>query len=251
MAFCLRQGHEKEMSFPTLLSPSSLQFWSWFLVLTLPGPFHGASPVAQWLKKKKKKKNLPTNAGDPGSIPGSGRGEGDGCLRQYSCLENPMDRRSWGATVHRVMRVRHDWVAGTVPLPRRSSQEQDKGNFRDGVDSGVCELRPCHGGCRSFQNTQGALGPPGHLFLNPVEWTSFLVSKGYKGTASFSLSCRVSSSQVNPSHPGVTLAAPCSRPPECEGLSVCPPSQWPFSSSEWARLVAAWRGSGNALVSLG
>ena len=89
------------------------------------------------------------------------------------------------------------------------------------MDSGVCELRPCHGGCRSFQNTQGALGPPGHLFLNPVEWTSFLVSKGYKGTASFSLSCRVSSSQVNPSHPGVTLAAPCSRPPECEGLSVC------------------------------
>ena len=33
------------------------------------------------------------NAGDPGSIPGSGRspGEGNGNLLQYSCLENPMD----------------------------------------------------------------------------------------------------------------------------------------------------------------
>ena len=33
-------------------------------------------------------------AGDPGSIPGSGKspGEGNGYSRQYSCLENPMDR---------------------------------------------------------------------------------------------------------------------------------------------------------------
>ena len=39
-------------------------------------------------------KNLPTNAGDMGSIPGSGRfpGEGNGNPLQYSCLGNPMDR---------------------------------------------------------------------------------------------------------------------------------------------------------------
>ena len=39
-------------------------------------------------------KNLPANAGDAGSIPGSGRspGEGNGSPLQYSCLENPMDR---------------------------------------------------------------------------------------------------------------------------------------------------------------
>ena len=39
-------------------------------------------------------KNLPTNAGDPGSIPGSGRspGVGNGNPPQYSCLENPTDR---------------------------------------------------------------------------------------------------------------------------------------------------------------
>ena len=39
-------------------------------------------------------KNLPANAGDLDSIPGSGRspGEGNGNPLQYSCLENPMDR---------------------------------------------------------------------------------------------------------------------------------------------------------------
>ena len=44
------------------------------------------------------------NAGDPGSIPGLGRspGEGNGNPLQYSCLENPMDRGAWRATVHGV-----------------------------------------------------------------------------------------------------------------------------------------------------
>jgi len=39
-------------------------------------------------------KNLPTNAGDMGSIPGSGRSpeRGNGSPLQYSCLGNPMDR---------------------------------------------------------------------------------------------------------------------------------------------------------------
>ena len=44
------------------------------------------------------------NAGDLGSIPGSGRspGEGNDNPLQYSCLENPMDGGAWGATVHGV-----------------------------------------------------------------------------------------------------------------------------------------------------
>ena len=44
------------------------------------------------------------NAGDLGSIPGLGRppGEGNGNPLQYSCLENPMDRGAWWATVHGV-----------------------------------------------------------------------------------------------------------------------------------------------------
>ena len=44
------------------------------------------------------------NAGDQGSILGLGRspGEGNGNPLQYSCLENPMDRGPWQATVHGV-----------------------------------------------------------------------------------------------------------------------------------------------------
>ena len=50
-------------------------------------------------------KNLPVNARDSGSIPGSERspGEGNGYTLLYSCLENPMDRgAAWWATVHGV-----------------------------------------------------------------------------------------------------------------------------------------------------
>ena len=49
-------------------------------------------------------KNLPANAGDEGPIPGLGRLSrgGNGKLLQYSCLENPMDRGAWWATVHRI-----------------------------------------------------------------------------------------------------------------------------------------------------
>ena len=44
------------------------------------------------------------NGGHLGSIPGLGRspGEGNGNVLQYSCLENPMDRGVWRATVHEV-----------------------------------------------------------------------------------------------------------------------------------------------------
>ena len=50
-------------------------------------------------------KNPPTSAGDmrdTGSVPGWGRspGGGNGTPRQHSCLENPVDRGAWWATVH-------------------------------------------------------------------------------------------------------------------------------------------------------
>ena len=65
-------------------------------------------------------KNSPANAGatrDMGSVPGSGRspGEGNANPLQYSCLENPMDRGAWQATVHGVARVGHDLA--TKPPP--------------------------------------------------------------------------------------------------------------------------------------
>ena len=57
------------------------------------------------------------NAGDLGSIPGSGRspGEGNGNCLQYSCLENPMDRGAWQAADHGITRVIYDLV--TKPQP--------------------------------------------------------------------------------------------------------------------------------------
>ena len=68
---------------------------------------YGASQVVLVVK------NLLVNARDirdAGSIPGSGRspGKGHGNLLQYSCLENPMDRGAWQATVYRVAKSGYD-----------------------------------------------------------------------------------------------------------------------------------------------
>ena len=56
-------------------------------------------------------KNLPATAGDirdSDLIPGLGRslGGGNGNPHQYSCLENPIDREAWLATVHGVTKSR-------------------------------------------------------------------------------------------------------------------------------------------------
>ena len=63
-------------------------------------------PGGQGLNKKKKKKQQCRNIRDAGQIPGSGRSPGGdhGNLLQYSCLENPMDRGAWWATVNRVVK---------------------------------------------------------------------------------------------------------------------------------------------------
>ena len=64
------------------------------------------------------------NAGDPGSIPGLGRspGEGNGNPLQYSCLENPVDRGAWQATIHGVARVGYNLA--TKPPPWDLGQER-------------------------------------------------------------------------------------------------------------------------------
>ena len=65
------------------------------------------------------------NAGDLGLIPGSGRspGKGNGYSLQYSCLETPMDRGAWQATMHGVARVRHNLE--TKPPPPGNSDKSD------------------------------------------------------------------------------------------------------------------------------
>ena len=76
------------------------------------------SPLTMGFPHSSVSKESACNAGDPGSIPGSGRspGEGNGYPLQYSCLENPMDRGAWWATVQGVTRVGHNLVT-KPPLP--------------------------------------------------------------------------------------------------------------------------------------
>ena len=67
-------------------------------------------------------KNRPANAGDAedmGSIPGSGRSPGgvSGNPLQYSCLENPMDRGAWWASV--------GGVAKELDMPERLSNSNE------------------------------------------------------------------------------------------------------------------------------
>ena len=63
------------------------------------------------------------SVGDPVSVRGLGRslGEGNGNPLQYSCLENPMDRGAWQATVHGVTRTGHDLATKPLPPPPPSS----------------------------------------------------------------------------------------------------------------------------------
>ena len=80
-------------------------------------------------------KESTSNAGDLGSIPGSGRPPGgrNGNLLQYSYLENPIDRGPWRATVHRVTKSQtrlkqlsrsHAWIWYLgYSVIRRSNQE--------------------------------------------------------------------------------------------------------------------------------
>ena len=71
------------------------------------------------------------NAGDPGSIPGSGRppGEGNGNPLEYSCLENLMDRGAWWATVHGVERVGYDLVTKLLPM-KVKDKGKNQGDFK-------------------------------------------------------------------------------------------------------------------------
>ena len=80
---------------PAHTRPSSLVSVSlsvgWGYTMELLRGFYGGSDG----------KETACNAGDLGSIPGSGRppGVGNGNPLQYSCLENSMDREAWQATV--------------------------------------------------------------------------------------------------------------------------------------------------------
>ena len=60
------------------------------------------------------------NAGDPGL--GRSSGVGNGNPLQYSCLDNPMDRGAWRATVHGVTRLGHDLAVAAAGNWKQQSQ---------------------------------------------------------------------------------------------------------------------------------
>ena len=77
-----------------------------FLLDGLAVTEHKAKPLG--LTSGSDGKESPCKAADPGSIPGLRRSpsKGNGNPLQYSCLENPRDRRAWWAAVHRVRQSR-------------------------------------------------------------------------------------------------------------------------------------------------
>ena len=82
--------------------------------------------LPQWLSNEEFAYNV-VNTGDAGLIPGSRKspGGGHGNLPQYSCLENPIDRGSWGATIcigsQRVGHNCRDLAQHVAPLNHLSS----------------------------------------------------------------------------------------------------------------------------------
>ena len=85
---------------PTLLTPwswaSSLQNWEQINFSCLSPPVYGSPGVSDG-------KESACNARDLGSVPGLGRSPGEGmATHSCSCLENPMDKGAWRATVHEV-----------------------------------------------------------------------------------------------------------------------------------------------------
>ena len=108
-------------------------------------------------------KNLPANAGDMGLIPGLGRSSGgkNGYILKDSCLENPMDRGGWWATVHgltssqtwwkqlstQVYNVRlgltvwrRQWQPTPVLLPGKSHGQRSLVGCRHGVAKSLTRL---------------------------------------------------------------------------------------------------------------
>ena len=97
-------ANTRKISIYLFFNKHSLLFFFYLLCCDFPGD----SDVTIFTKST-------CNAGDPGSIPGSGRspGEGNGNPLQYSSLENSMDRRAWQTTVQGISKSQ-TWVSLAV-----------------------------------------------------------------------------------------------------------------------------------------
>ena len=94
-------------------------------MLTVCVRYHNYKPESSGFSGGSAVKNLPAIAGDMGSIPGSGRfqGEGNGNPLHYSCLGNPTDRGAWQPNIlWNGKRVRYDLVT--------QQQHNERGTLR-------------------------------------------------------------------------------------------------------------------------
>ena len=121
-------------------------------------------------------KELACNAGDLGSIPGSGRspGGGNGNPLQSSCLGNPMDRGAWWATVHGAQRVGQDGATNV----HMSTVSQTRG-LHISPCAAVALWKVVPGKLRAFLGSRGRLDWGLHLVGVPVGGTIFLAPGGY------------------------------------------------------------------------
>ena len=88
------------------------------------GPLQGQKRLPRWLRGKESA----CLARDAGSIPGSGRSPGgDGNPLQYSCLENPMDRGAWRATVHGVAKSQPGLSSQTTITTHHLQRQRGRG----------------------------------------------------------------------------------------------------------------------------
>ena len=96
-----------------IFSPVCSFAFCFLIILTESSLFKNRATILRSLQRRigfpggSDSKESACNSGDAGSIPGSGRspGEGNGNPLQCPCLENPMDRRAWWATVHGVAKI--------------------------------------------------------------------------------------------------------------------------------------------------
>ena len=100
---CLSKKHRHDMSMSSEFTDLLADYTCIITLMPMLEGFPGGAVV----------KNLPANAGDLGDvnlIPGSGMlpGGGNGNPLRYSCLGNPMDRRTWWATVQGVAKSQHN-----------------------------------------------------------------------------------------------------------------------------------------------
>ena len=109
-------------------SQTLLSSWTelnWITIQVFPGVEGGfftilfsclKNPPSMQERMVKNGKESTFNEGNPGLIPGSGRspGEGNDNPLQCSCLENFIDRETWGLQSMGSQRVRHDWMTNTI-----------------------------------------------------------------------------------------------------------------------------------------